>query len=89
MTATALITVSGRFEEALALLEGAPERLPAAARRLRQARARILVGLERPRDALAELALITDTGTPAEQAELAVNSDVPYLALGRSESSAA
>lgn len=85
MTATALITVSGRFEEALALLEGAPERLPAAARRLRQARARILVGLERPRDALAELALITDTGTPAEQAELAVNSVVPYLALGRSE----
>lgn len=83
MTATALITVNGRFEEALTLLDGAPERLPEAARRLRQARARILVGLERPRDALDELALIPPAGTAAEQAELAVNSVVPLLALGR------
>lgn len=83
MTSTALITVSGRFEEALALLDGAPERLPEAARRLRQARARILVGLERPRDALAELELITDEPSAAEQAELDLNSAVPYVALGR------
>ncbi len=85
MTSTALITVNGRFEEALALLDGAAERLPAAARRLRQARARILVGLERPREALDELALIPDGGTAAENAELAVNSVVPLLALGRTD----
>lgn len=85
MTATAMITVSGRFEEALQLLDGAPERLPLAARRLRQARARILVGLERPREALDELSLIDSGGTPGEQAELAVNSVVPNLALGRTD----
>ncbi|GAA1742411.1 LuxR C-terminal-related transcriptional regulator [Microcella frigidaquae] len=85
MTSTALITVNGRFEEALALLDGTAERLPAAARRLRQARARILVGLERPREALDELALIPDGGTAAEKAELAVNSVVPLLALGRTD----
>ncbi len=84
MTATALITVSGRFEEALALLEGAPERLPLAARRLRQARARILVGLERPRAALAELEQVSgEPGDLDERAELAMNSAVPLIALGR------
>ena len=85
MTTTALITLSDRFDEALALLDGAPERLPEASRRLRQARARILVGLERPREALAELEAITDSATPAEQAELDVNRSVPFVALGRIE----
>jgi len=85
MTATALVTLSSRFDEALALLDGAPERLPEAARRLHQARARILVGLERPRDALAELEKIVDDGTAAEQAELDINSAVPYVALGRTD----
>lgn len=85
MTTTALITSSGRFEEALALLEGAAERLPEAERRLRQARARILVGLERPREALAELERIPDGATSAEQAELDLNSAVPFVALGRTE----
>jgi DNA-binding CsgD family transcriptional regulator/tetratricopeptide (TPR) repeat protein len=85
MTTTALITVSGRFDEAIALLDGAPERLPDAARRLRQARARILVGLERPREALAELELIPEGSSAAEQAELDLNSAVPYVALGRTD----
>lgn len=85
MTTTALITGSGRFEEALALLDGTADRLPEAARRLRQARARILVGLERPREALAELERIPEGATSAEQAELDLNSAVPFVALGRTE----
>lgn len=85
MTTAALITASGRFDEALALLDGAPERLPQAARRLRQARARILVGLERPRDALAELELVAGGSTATEQAELDLSSAVPYVALGRTD----
>ncbi|WP_439564693.1 LuxR C-terminal-related transcriptional regulator [Microcella sp.] len=85
MTTTALITGSGRFDEALALLDGAAERLPEAARRVRQARARILVGLERPRDALAELERIPDGATVIEQAELDLNTAVPYVALGRTD----
>lgn len=85
MTTTALITLGGRFDEALALLEGAPERLPEAERRLRQARARILVGLERPRDALAELELIAEGSSAAERAELDLNRAVPFVALARTD----
>lgn len=85
MTATALSTEPGRLGEALALLEGAPERLPAAARRLHLAMARIHVALENPRCALEELDLAGDDGTVQERGTTAINSVVPFIALTRTD----
>lgn len=85
MTATALSTEPGRLGEALTLLEGSPARLPAAARRLHLAMARIYVAMENPRCALEELDLAGDDGTIQEQGTTAINSVVPFVALTRTD----
>lgn len=83
LMATALIIQPDRFDEAQALLEGAAERLPAAASKIHLARARVFVAQERPRRALEELDLAGDGDGEDDRGMIALNRVVPFVALTR------
>lgn len=85
LLATAFSTHPETIPRALEVLEGAPERYPASARRLHLATARIHAALESPRCALDELALAGDDGSVHERGVIALNSVVPYVALTRTD----